>query len=494
MMEYATDKEFDPTREAQQPSEAGASESSEFSGLLREYYQNWTVRERMREFLGGVDPQKATAVYIVGNDGFSDFGQPSSPACLPEYLEVGLEIDRSLWDQDSLVADIDLEYHNFDYRAAPWLDPQRSFELQQPVLDATLRILHQSGVAPLTLVSGRGFHLVWAISRNSIAFRRLVGLGHVPPGLEARYAQSCSPSGLSVDPHLGRAFAGLGLIMEFVGHRVLAASTASCSLPVQLTAIEVGPGIGGREIISFDLSEYGDPLHTRHIRLPFSAYLKPRQFRWMLGEAGVYRLLPIFTIPLSGMTPIQAIDAARKPDQVLELARHVSTRIPNGSGAMENLLDEYESSELAAFHDQFYRDLPERPPATMSACSARIPEAPPCVQWLLEHPNDWLLKPAAVQHVVRVLTALEWSPASISQLICASYQSDFGWGKFWVCLDPCNRAVFYTRLFSGMIATGTDKLIDLNCVSHKEKGYCMIQECCSDLVTYRNRLIERRQL
>jgi hypothetical protein len=76
-------------------------------------------------------------------------------------------------NQDSLIADIDLEYHNFDNPAAPWLDPQRAFDLQQPVLDATLRILHQSGVAPLTLVSGRGFHLVWAVSRNSTALRRL---------------------------------------------------------------------------------------------------------------------------------------------------------------------------------------------------------------------------------------------------------------------------------------------------------------------------------
>jgi hypothetical protein len=146
MMKYATANEFDPTREAQQPSEAGASESSEFSGLLREYYHNWIVRERMSEFLGGVDPQKSTAVYIVGNDGFSDFGQPLSPACLPECLGAGLEIDRSLWDQDSLIADIDLAYHNFDYPAAPWLDPPRIFELQQPVLNATPTSLPPSPV------------------------------------------------------------------------------------------------------------------------------------------------------------------------------------------------------------------------------------------------------------------------------------------------------------------------------------------------------------
>src|ERR1700694_5334394 len=239
MMEYATAKKVDSTWEAPRLSEPGTGESSDFSDLLRAYYQHWKIRERMCEFLGGVDPKKATAVYVVGNDGSSDFAQPLFPACLPECLGAGLEIDRSVWDEDSLIADIDLEYHNFDYPAAPWLDPERAFKLQEPVLDATLRILRQSGVDPLTLVSGRGFHLVWAVSRKSRAFRGLVRLGRIPSSLQARYSQPCSPSGLSVDPDLGRAFAGLGLIMELIGHRVLAASTATCTLPVQLTAIEV---------------------------------------------------------------------------------------------------------------------------------------------------------------------------------------------------------------------------------------------------------------
>jgi len=129
--------------------------------------------------------------------------------------------------------------------------------------------------------------------------------------------------------------------MEFVGQRVLEASMQTCTLPVQPAAIEVGPGIYGREIISLDLSEYGDSLHTRHIRIPFSVYLKPRQFEWMFGEAEVRRLLPIFEIPLSDMSPAQAITAMRDPDSVLEIAQHVSAAIPDQSEAMEELLDNY---------------------------------------------------------------------------------------------------------------------------------------------------------
>jgi hypothetical protein len=465
--------------------------SPELSSLFRRYYQDSDVRKRMYEFLGGTDLQHATAIYITGTDGYSDYHVQSPPADLIEYLEGALEVDRSLWDAESLIANIDLEYHNFDCPTAPWRDPERAFQLQQPVLEATLQILGKAGITPLILVSGRGFHLVWAVRRNSRAFGRLIGLGHVPSSLRARYAQPCAPNGLNVDSNLGRAFAGLGLVMELVGHRVLEASMDRSTLPIQPGAIEVGPGIHGREIISFDVSEYGDPLHTRHVRIPFSAYLKPRQREWMLGENKIGQLLPIFEIPLTGLNTTKAITAMRDPDAVLEIARRVSAGIPDQSDAMEELLDNYEHSELAIFHDQFYMQLREETP--LPNCSIPIPEAPPCAQFLLENPNDWLLKPAALQHIVRVLTAIGWSPSSIAHRVCASYSKDCDWSNTWERLEPCNRAIFYTRLFAGMITTGLDKLIDFNCVSHQEKGYCMIPECSSNLILYRDMLFERRK-
>lgn len=492
------EKKLDPISGTHPPGEDGGR--SELSELIQRYYRRPAVRERMCEFLGGADPRKATAVYITATDGSFDYSEPSSPAALPKYLEASLEVDRSLWDRESLIVDIDLEYHNFDYPASAWLDPERSFGLQQPVLDATLRILGQAGVVPLILVSGRGFHLVWKVHRGSRAFGRLVRLGWVAPSLRARYALPCSPTGLTVDPELGRAFAGMGLLLEFVGHRVVTEAENACALPVQLTAIEVGSGPAGREIVSFDLSEYGDPLHVRHVRLPFSVYLKPRQQLWTLGAEGVLGLLPMFEIPLAGITAAQAIAVAHNTEAVLELSRRTSVRIPDGSEPMDNLLDTYQRSALAEFHKRFYRELREQAPsasepshATSSTTSSiRIPGAPPCVEWFLERPNDWLLRPAVLQHVARVLTALDWTPAAISRLICASYSRDCDWGGTWTRLDPANRAIFYTRLFTGMIATGCDKLIDLNCVSQQEKGYCILPDCSSNLVAYRDRLLDRR--
>jgi hypothetical protein len=42
----------------------------------------------------------------------------------------------------------------------------------------------------------------------------------------------------------------------------------------------------------------------------------------------------------------------------------------------------------------------------------------------------------------------------------------------WQEYDPGMRADFYTRLFAGLWKTGVDGLVDFNCVSTAEKGFC----------------------
>ena len=450
--------------------------------VLREYYRDPAIRKRIREFLGGSEYRGPSAVYLVGNDGFHEFGDPASLSSLPEYLDSGLEIERSLWDRDSLVADIDIEYENFDAPASAWQDPARAFALQQPVLDAALRILRRFGIVPLSLLSGRGFHLVWAISRSSAAFHRLVRIGRVPPSLAVRYKQ---PGGVGIE--LGRSFAGLGLILEFIGHRVFASAASASQVPIKLASIEVGPGAHGREIVAFDLSEYGDPLETRHMRAPFSAYLKPKRFEWALGKSGIAQVLPIFTIPLvDGISAGDALPIARNPQRTAELAQGCAAFIPDASAAMDALMNEYEASSLAAFHNEFYAEPWREGEVSAKICRATTLDAPKCVVNLLESPNDGLLKPAALQHVVRTLMALGRRPREIARVIYAAYRQDCGWGTMWSRLDPFNRAIFYTRLFAGLVNTGVDRLIDFNCVSHKEKGYCTIPDCSSNLATFRD--------
>jgi len=40
-------------------------------------------------------------------------------------------------------------------------------------------------------------------------------------------------------------------------------------------------------------------------------------------------------------------------------------------------------------------------------------------------------------------------------------------------------------MFSGLIADGTDRLVDQNCISHQEKGFCIQPNCGYNLADYR---------
>jgi hypothetical protein len=89
--------------------------------------------------------------------------------------------------------------------------------------------------------------------------------------------------------------------------------------------------------------------------------------------------------------------------------------------------------------------------------------------------------------------SIGWNPRAIATLIADTYEKDLDWNDQWVRLDSFNRAIFYTRLFCGMVATGVDRLIDFNCVSHREKGYCFARDCRANLVPFRDGLGEGRK-
>ena len=98
---------------------------------------------------------------------------------------------------------------------------------------------------------------------------------------------------------VGAAFAGLGLVMEFVVHcEIKTRAAQKCQLPVDLGAIEAGGAERGREVIAVDITEYADPLCSRVMRVPFSVYLKPWQQRAELGNETVGLLSPMFVIPI----------------------------------------------------------------------------------------------------------------------------------------------------------------------------------------------------
>jgi hypothetical protein len=244
---------------------------------------------------------------------------------------------------------------------------------------------------------------------------------------------------------------------------------------VEITAVSVGPGVRHRrEMISIDISEYGDPLHTRMIRLPFTNYLKP----WATGLAhllGVEDEIPSFrAIPLYEMDVRQAIKVRQVEEEVLDLAGRACVRIPEQSDGTAHLIEDYLGSRLRAFHEHFYsarHDPRESWPVTYGRTP--LDALPPCAAHILSWPNDLLLRPAGIQLVARCLFAAGWHPRHIAGLIRSKYEDHApGWDVDWSVYEPGTRADFYTSVFAGLVATGVDRLVDFNCTSTQEKGFC----------------------
>lgn len=417
----------------------------EIQQTFRSYYRQPAVRARILEFLGGVSPESATCEYITADDATCAERRPVDPADLFARLDSGQDICRSLWDRHTLIAHLDIEYVNFDFPAEAYLDPERAFALQEPVAAAIRLVLSRHGIRPLHVLSGRGHHFAWSLRRGSTLFGRLLALG-------APASNGCDhpvPCGSELRT-LGKAFSGLGMLMEFVGRLAVELASSECSIPVEMTAVEVTPSGRGREMISIDLSEYGDPLQMRTVRVPFGAYLKPWHQIYAMGRSNMGRIGPIIFVPVDGLDTRRAVHVMRDPELAAGLAAERSTAIPEQTAGSASLLDAYERSALREFHRDFYsesHDPPERWPETYDRlCLDSLPEA---ARNALMFPNDLLLRPVGMRAVTEALLERGWHPRHIAGLVRSKFERDYSWGNQWSGYSPAMRADFYVRIFAG---------------------------------------------
>lgn len=455
---------------------------------LSDYYAEPAVRARILEFLGVTAGGQPTARFVTTGTG--PLGRPFSPLPLDDlWAAVGhdLELARSLWDRNGLLAHLDIEYVHFDRPWEVFTDPTRAFALQQPVVDAVDERLAHAGIAALHVLTGRGHHWSWQISRQSEAFAVLSDLARPALLSCAAYGERPPPAGDVVGVQTGGAYHGLGMVLEGFGHDILRAVETTTEVPVQLTAVTVGPGPRGREIISIDLSAFGDPLTTRTARVPFTAYLKG----WRMGRhtSPPCPIPPLVAVPLQAGVPLAEALDARRPERAAAWAAHTTTAPPDGSAGMLRLTQAYRPSRLATFHRWYYATEPEpaaRWPETYDHVD--VASLPPCVGQVLQQPNDLILHPAALQHVVRTLLTLGWHPRHIAGLVQSKLERDHGWQLGLHFFDAAVRADFYVRLFAGLALVGTDPLIDFNCISAREKSLCPGVGCRWNLAGLRDEL------
>lgn len=440
------------------------------------FYRDDAIRQRLIEFLGGETLDQVSAAYLTHSDRHQfQRSQLRPPTELDWFLERDLDIARSLADSRSLIFHLDIEYVNFDSHSAAHVDALRAFDIQEPVVKVIESLLLGWGIRPLHILTGQGHHFVWRTERHGELAESLARLDPAPElrpdclkGVPIPFADQISETSQA-------AFAAQSLVMEYVAQRIKQLAAPQMDMPVEITAVHVGPGqTGNREIVSIDISEYGDPLYSRMIRQPFTYYLKP----WMQGLADdpeVKSQIPLVrVVPLHEMDVHLALQVRQSESDVRDLARRACVRIPDQTHGTAKLVEEYLSSPLRRFHEYFYSDQHD-PKERWAETYDHTPPGllPPCMRALVEDPNDRLLKPAGMQLITRSLLARGWHPRHIAGFIRSKFENPmYGWGVDWADYSAAIRADFYTRIFAGLRAMGLDELIDFNCISTREKGFC----------------------
>lgn len=470
---------------------------------LAAYYARPAVRTRLREYLDPGATGAATAFDLAALSPACarfptwDTAERVAPADLDRVLARGLDVARSIADTSSLILHFDLDYQNPTEPGEPFLQPVRVFGRLEPVYRTVCDLFDEAGVRRIALVTGRGYNFAAAIPLEAPVVVRLAALA---PALPAWYATRAARETPFPRPELtarqARASVGLGMVLEHVAHGILARGSRAAGVPVVVNGTVVGEsGPAGRACVSVDLSGGGDPLDVRHLRMAFGGYQLHRLRPDVFGPEAA-ALPPLVAVPRTDADWQGLVERGRSADAAARAAVGCpTTRMPDCAAGVDRLIDAYEASPLAVAHRRFYAEAAEPPERwTETYDRVNLGHLPPCLRAALRQPNDLLLQPAHLQHLTRGLLAEGWHPRHVAGLVWSRYGRAHDWGDRWTRrMEAATRADYDVRVFAGLIQTGLDAGIDMNCVSAREKGLCTGEACGRDLRVYRDRMREQWQ-
>jgi len=458
------------------------------------YYADPRVRTRITEYCGGGAHHAPTAAYVAALDrGRSAFPSWSHVRRVPGHRIAELwthtsDLARSLWDAEQLLFVIELDHQNVDAPSDPFLHPAAVFLAMEPTFQAALRVFHRFGCAMSVLTTGRGHHFVGQVALDNPVVNEIAALVPETPGWYDD-VDTRRPAGVTTSMSVtqARAAAGLGCLSEYIAHLILGEATAS-PIPVVVNGTAVGrTSPHGRASVSIDFSHMGDPLDVRHVRSAFSTYqwhrLRPDIFGWETASM----VPPFAAVPRDADSLTTVLTRERQLEEAARVAGRTRATLPDIAGGLRRMVASYGLSDLRRGHARFADSTRVERARHVRPLPAALPR---CVAAPLLQPNDLLLKPEHVQHVVRGLMSCGEAPAVIARRVQVAYEADHSWGDRWLAsMHPATRAEFETRVFSALVETGHDRLLDFNCVSAQEKGLCPPGACKHDLRTDRDRLL-----
>lgn len=420
--------------------------------------------------------------------------------CVGWILDNGLDIHRSIWDRGNAIGALDVEYFSKNFPGEPYLAPERTFLLLEPIYQAILKMVHSYGIPLLVVTTGQGYNFDIFVKKDSPVYKDLVSLGYVERTLLHDYQHPSAKRGRAVPEQDGKAFDAIGKLLEFICYRIFM-DLPNLGLSIPVVVGDVICGNEKREAISLDLSLYANPIHTRSVRCPFSVYSKHILKKQIVGDIVAKRVSYLFSIPRrttdAELTLANALIIRKDMNRAIQWAKEVNTAIPDQTEGFSALISEYKRSALYAFHKEFEKTRQDGISAWPQTYDRfDLKSVPPCVAQPLRFPNPLLLQPTSIRHITRILMAMGWHPKHIAGLIHSKYARDYGWEVNFLRYDANRWANVWVRIYAGMILSRIDGLTDLNCVSHQEKGeawmgmkYCPKPWCGFNLAEYRGLLL-----
>lgn len=456
-----------------------------------EYYRDPAVRDRMAEYCGGtgLDPGSCTAEYLVDGDrasvpaGALRSAETAPPASFHAFLDSGRTLYRSLRDHAGTIGLLEIAYTNPDRPGEDHGDASFVFEALEPARQAVRAVFERFRIPFLELMTSRGYSIAARVGRGSAADAQLIAIGRIPDTLAGKYSRPAAggPSQNPVSRLHGQSCDAMGRLMEYVAHSVLRQAQPQSRIPIVVTDVAVGQGARGRESVVCRIGPYGDPVTMRLARCPFT--LHPEETNSSGGEGAAF----LACIPTGNQPLHRLLEIRSRVAETIAWARACgSAAIPDGSEGFEHLVEEYRRSRLANFHasyDAVEHDPWPNWPHTYDRLD--LGRLPPCIARSLAEPNPHLLDPTNLQALVRTLMGSGWHPRHIAGLVRSKYERDHGWGDLWAHLDASYRADFHVRIYAGLVSTGVDLLLDHNCLSHQQKGYCVKPWCGFSLGEFR---------
>lgn len=454
-----------------------------------EYYRDPAVRTRVGEFCGASATSQPTCAFVTplcpGPLTRWETAEHLPPTALDRAFDLGCDLARSMWDTASLIVHLDVDYFENTLAGDALLRPGHAFLRLEPVFRTIRFELARLELPLLDVMTGRGYQFTGRIPIDADVIDRLADLGR-PAACRGLETARGGP-----DARRDEAFVGMGMVLEHLAHEIVRRATPSTAVPIVVNGTDVGKGGIGRESASIDLSYSGDLLESRHLRVAFGTYQNHLFRPDIFGRDTAARVPALAAVPRRDRPLVWMLEHARGLGQARTLAERESVALPNVTDGMERLVEEYLLSPVSEAHHDFYAITPHPPEAWINTYDRLDTRSlPSCVGWPLLHPNDALMKPAAVQHVTRTLLSLGWHPRHVAGLMRSKFARDYGWGDRWTRMDPVRRADYDVRVFFTLIAAGLDEAIDFNCVSAQEKGLCPRGTCGHNLRDDRARLLQ----